>query len=118
MPKKYKDYLNGYAIRNRAGYLFTFFTQLRKDIVKQAERNLATRGAMTWPEIRKENGFEIVRARIMVQVADQEQIDALYNLAEAAETMLARVDGFVSTEVETLKRRIKEARDAISNSAV
>jgi hypothetical protein len=115
---KYKDYLNGYAVRNRGQYLFTFFTQLRKDLVTQVERDLATRQAMTWPEIRKENGVEIVRARIVVAGSDQEQIDALYNLAKAAETILTRFDGIASAEVETLKRRIKEAREAISNSAV
>lgn len=114
---RHKDYLNGYAIQNRNGYLFTFFTQLRKDLVKQAERDLATPGSQTWPEIRKANGFEIVRARIVVAGSDQEQIDALYKLSAAAERILPRFDGIVSEEVETLKRRITEARNAISSSA-
>lgn len=114
---KYKDYLNGYAVTNRNGYLFTFFTQLRRDLVTQIERNLATRESQTWPEIRKENGFEIVRARIVVAGSDDEQISALYTLAQASEIILSRFDGIVSNEVETLKRRIKEARDAISSSA-
>lgn len=116
--KKYKDYLNGYTVQTRDGYLFTFFTQLRKDLIKQVERDLATPTTQTWPEIRKADGFEIVRAQLVVHGSDHEQIDALYNLAKAADTILARFDGNTSAEVEALRRRIKEARDAISNSAV
>lgn len=115
---KSKDYLNGYAIQNRNGYLFTMFTQLRRDLVKQAERDLATRDSQTWPEIRKENGFEIVRARIMVAGAEQEAITALYQIAHDAEKILERFDGIESSaDVQALRRSIKQSRDAISNFA-
>lgn len=74
--KRYKDYLEGYAVQNRGGYLFAMFARHRKDLVREIERELNTGTVReSWPEIRKQHGYRIVKARIVVEEVHHEKSD-------------------------------------------
>lgn len=67
--QRYKDYLDGYAIKSKAGYLFSEFRQQRKELIRWAERELSpfSDQPMAWTELKRLKGYQIVKVRLAVQ---------------------------------------------------